>query len=159
MGILGQIHVGPRVPYVALPQLRVAGMRENLVHTAARHHIAARKQGHHAIAHLPLSQARCPATTPGLTARQSGRPVSRQSTGPVGTTSRTAVLRNPGLMNTNEPLTQIRSSCAPVLPDHADPRPRSAPVQRTMPMSGRVALKKLSGPTDDWQHEPVGTSW
>jgi hypothetical protein len=21
------------------------------------------------------------------------------------------------------------------------------------------ALKKLSGPTDDWQHEPAGTSW
>ena len=28
-----------------------------------------------------------------------------------------------------------------------------------LPMSGRMALKKLSGPTDDWQHEPAGTSW
>jgi ATP-dependent Clp protease ATP-binding subunit ClpB len=60
MGILGQIHVGPRVPDVGLLQLRVAGMRENLVHTAARHHIAARKQGHHAIAHLLTVPGRWP---------------------------------------------------------------------------------------------------
>jgi hypothetical protein len=57
MSILGQIHVRPRVPGIGLPQLRVAGMRENLVHTAARHHIAARKHGHHAIAH-PLTVPR-----------------------------------------------------------------------------------------------------
>jgi hypothetical protein len=121
MGILGQIHVGPRVPDVGLPQLRVAGMRENLVHTAARHHIAARKHGHYAIAHLLTVPGPGPEATPGLAPWQP-RPVHQQATQRTSwdhEPNRSPA--KPGLMNTSEPLTQIRSSCAPVLSrNHAD---------------------------------------
>jgi len=53
---------------MGLPQLRIARMRENLVHTASRYHIAARKHGHHADAH--------PLTVPGP-----GPPVTGLATG------------------------------------------------------------------------------
>lgn len=52
-------------------------------------------------------------------------------------------------MNTNEPLTQIRSSCAPVLSNHADPRPRSAPVLRKCllrALSWRIFIHVLEYP-------------
>ena len=51
-GPLRQADVCPRVIGIPLPQLRVAGVRQNLVDAAASHHIAAQEQGQQPIAHI-----------------------------------------------------------------------------------------------------------
>jgi hypothetical protein len=60
MGPLRQPDVRPRTGGVSLPQLRIARVREHLVHAAASHHVAAQEHGHQPIAH-PTHSARPPA--------------------------------------------------------------------------------------------------
>ena len=67
MGPLRQPDVRPRIGGVSLPQLRIARVRQNLVHAPAGHHITAQEQGQQTITHLTH-----PATPPA--ARRNRRP-------------------------------------------------------------------------------------
>lgn len=79
IGAFRRVDIGPRVTGVSFPQFRVAGLRQNLVDAAARHHVTAQEQGHQAIAHLihsprPSSQAPIGIGQPASTARPQPAP-------------------------------------------------------------------------------------